>query len=655
MKMFFKRLIPMLGAVAAMLAVGCSSSPKVTLSEDVETYTMDNGIVAVRISKVTGDLVSLRYNGVEMFATTLSPDFVPEAQGETPADNPNWANPTIGGRAHAYWSHDAMGVKGSAPAIPSVTIDPAANGGKRAEVSVKAISNGRKMGTGPGAGPEGQFVSDIEIRYTLEQGAPGVYTYSVFEHTPEYPLTSLGEARFCAKLADFFDWMSVDAKRNLHYPKGMKTGDKYVFTALQSTNPAFGWSSTTRNVGLFFINPSMEYMSGGPTKVEFMGHRDTNEAAAPCVLNYWRSSHYGGAEVNVAAGEQWTKVVGPFFIYVNEGSDPQAIYDDARARAAVEAAKWPYAWVEGVDYPKKAERATVRGRLVLDDPAAADGFTNLAVGLTAPAYVSPRPEGAAEVITDWQRDAKFYQFWCVGGADGAFSIANVRPGRYTLHAIADGVLGEYARTEVVVEPGKELDLGTLTWTPVRYGRQLWEIGVPNRNGLEFFMGDKYDDPEISLRYAEQFPDDITYTVGKSDWTKDWFFQHVPHNTDPEAKALPFFGIRSVGEATPYTVVFDLPEAPRGEAVLRLAICGTGTSHLDVSVNGRPAGVLEGLSGDGVITRHGKQGIWYERDLRFDASLLKAGENRLTITVPAGPVNNGMIYDYLRLELVEPAE
>ena len=61
-------------------------------------------------------------------------------------------------------------------------------------------------------------------------------------------------------------------------------------------------------------------MSGGPTKVEFLGHRDTNQQAAPCVLNYWRSSHYGGAEVNVAAGEQWTKVVGPFFIYANSGS-----------------------------------------------------------------------------------------------------------------------------------------------------------------------------------------------------------------------------------------------------------------------------------------------------------------------------------------------
>jgi rhamnogalacturonan endolyase len=57
-------------------------------------------------------------------------------------------------------------------------------------------------------------------------------------------------------------------------------------------------------------------------------------------------------------------------------------------------------------------------------------------------------------------------------------------------------------------------------------------------------------------------------------------------------------------------------------------------------------------GDGVITRHQVQGLWYERQFEFDASKLKAGENTLTLTVPAGPVNNGVVYDYLRLELDE---
>ena len=56
--------------------------------------------------------------------------------------------------------------------------------------------------------------------------------------------------------------------------------------------------------------------------------------------------------------------------------------------------------------------------------------------------------------------------------------------------------------------------------------------------------------------------------------------------------------------------------------------------------------------DGAITRHSIRGLWYEREVAFDAALLKPGANALTLTVPAGPVNNGVIYDYLRLELDE---
>jgi rhamnogalacturonan endolyase len=636
--------------VSALVLTSCSSSPRVILTDDAETYTMDNGIVKVRISKVTGDLVSFRYQDKELLATQLSPEPIPAVAGGEPEDNPNWRNPAISGHAHGYWSHDVMGVKGSAPAVPSVTIDPAKNGGKRAEISLKAISNGRKMGTGPGAAPDGNVTVDIEIRYALERDASGVYTYSIFRHQADYPLTQFTEARYCAKLAPFFDWISVDKDVNHHYPKEHFAGDKYVYTANQSENPAFGWSSTTEHTGLFFINPSMEYMGGGPTKVEFLGHRDTNEEAAPCVLNYWRSSHYGGAEVNIAAGETWEKIIGPMLIYANTGDNPQAIYEDAKKRAAEEIAKWPYEWLEGVDYPKAAERATVSGRIILNEPDASATFRNLNAGLTAGEYRSPRQEDTPPVFTGWQRDAKFYQFWTKGNADGTFEIANVRPGKYTLYAFADGILGEFVYADIIVEPGKALQLGELNWTPVRKGRMLWEIGIPNRNASEFFMAEKRRDPEISLEYARLFPEDITYVIGQSNFANDWFFQHVPHNEDPEAKSAPFFGVRAIGRITPRYITFDLPEAPVGTVHLRIAICGTGTQRLAIEVNGKPTDGLENLSGDGVITRHGSQGIWYEKDVTFNASLLHAGKNTLTLTVPSGPVNNGLMYDYLRLEL-----
>ena len=45
-------------------------------------------------------------------------------------------------------------------------------------------------------------------------------------------------------------------------------------------------------------------------------------------------------------------------------------------------------------------------------------------------------------------------------------------------------------------------------------------------------------------------------------------------------------------------------------------------------------------------------VWYQYTQTFDATLLKAGENKMTLTVPAGELTSGVVYDYLRLEVNE---
>jgi rhamnogalacturonan endolyase len=621
------RLVPVLVATAGLPAPSRAQEKTdvraVRVEEDQSAFTLSNGIVTARVSKRSGDLTSLQYKGLEVLTDQS-------------------------GHAGGYWSHDTTGGKETRTRL---TIDPHANGGERGEVSVQGISGGKKMGHGPGAATDGDFPADIEIRYALGRVDSGVYTYCSFEHLADYPAASMTEARYCAKLADLFDWMTLDAKRNRRFPADMHEGDKYIYTAVQADHPVYGWSSTTRKIGFWLVNPSMEYLSGGPTKVEFLCHRDTTRVAAPCLLNYWRSSHYGGAGVVVGAGERWAKVIGPFFLYLNSGSDPQGLWQDALAQAARESAKWPYDWVAGVDYPHRKERATVTGRLVLDDPEMPDArLSNLRVGLAHATYTPPATRPGTPRPVDWQTDAKHYQFWARGDERGNFSIPQVRAGRYTLHAFADGVLGEYAKADVTVAPGTALDLGRLTWTPVRRGKQLWDVGIPNRNGSEFFKGDVYADPEVSLQYAKLFPDDVNYVIGRSDFRKDWFFQHIPHDEDGSARAVPYAGVRGSGRATPFAIRFDLPDAPRGKATLRLAICGTGARSIEVTVNDQAAGKVDRLVGDGVIARHGIQGIWYEREVSFDASLMKKGTNVLKLIVPAGPINNGILYDYLRLEL-----
>ena len=649
----------------------------VSITDTAGTYTLDNGILTAQISKQTGDLLSLKFQNLEML------------------DNVSQHQP-------GYWSHNiALGER-----ITRVTIDPQSNGGQRAEISLKGIGHGRPMGSGPG----GSVIADIEIRYALAAGDSGLYTYSILSHPANYAPTSLGEARFCLKLNDgLFDWMTIDSRRNLPMittydwdhgtPMNMKearfmnTGayqgqveHKYDYSANQFEVRTWGWQSSAKHIGLWFINPSVEYLSGGPTKFELSAHRDATftasltAAAPPTLLNYWRSSHYGGSICDIGANENWTKVVGPFLIYCNTGFTRDMIWQNALAREKTETAAWPFDWVNGVDYPHKNQRSTVSGKLTLWDPRAPRlVFSNLLVGLSAPDYAvplasrgrntftsfstnadgeedtdipnSPAPEttySRRSRLVEWQTDARNYQFWVRGDDKGNFTIPNVRPGIYTLHAISDGVLGEFAVSNVTVSAGQSINLGTLNWEPVRYGRQLWDIGIPNRNASEFAGGSNYFHWGWYLKYPKLFPNDVNYAIGRSDYRKDWFFEQVPHNENPaNTNGL------GRGRDTTWTVAFTLPQSLRGQATLRLAICGIGARDLTASINDQSIGHVTNLVYNAVINRDGISGTWCERDLTFDAALMQAGSNKLKLTIPGGSLTSGIMYDYLRLELRDP--
>ena len=227
---------------------------------------------------------------------------------------------------------------------------------------------------------------------------------------------------------------------------------------------------------------------------------------------------------------------------------------------------------------------------------------------------------------------------------GNFTIPNVRPGRYTLHAIANGVLGEYAKTEINVEPGKPVILGHLEWKPVRYGKQIWEIGVPNRTAEEFRHGDHYWQWGLYYEYAKEFPNDVNFVIGKSDWHKDWNYAQPPRLEGD--KVTP----------TTWTITFEMPRSAQGKATLRLAIAGSRVSHgIEVSVNDKSIGGTGQLPDTGVMHRDGIRGYWVERSVPFDASLLKQGTNTIKLHVPANNWVSGVLYDYLRLELDESAK
>jgi hypothetical protein len=612
---------PELKAIARTPLLPIAANGPVTLKEDENSYTLDNGIVSATVNKHNGNLTSLLYKGLETMGHNS-------------------------GHPAGYWEQTP------ADAVAGITIDPKTNGAQRGEIAVK----GRSGGVG------------LEIRFAVGRHESGIYTYAIFSHNSSDPKTEIPESRWGAKLnARVFDWLSIDADRNQLMPtpadwdhgsplnikeaRRLTTGKfigkaehKYDYSAYQFKTPAFGWSSTRQHVGLYFINPTTEFLSGGATKAELTGHLDDNAGGDPTLLDYWRGTHYGGSSCVLEAGEQWSKVAGPILIYLNSGPTPDTMFADALAQAAKESKAWPYDWVSGVDYPKRNERGAVRGRLMLRDPQTATAqLSNLLVGL---AY----PDSAG---MDWQKDAKHYEFWVKGGDDGRFTIPKVRPGKYELHAIADGVLGEFACQDIVVREGQDINLGDLDWKPVRYGRQLWDIGIPNRTGREFCQGDKYFTWGMYLLYPKLFPNDVNYVIGQSDFRKDWYFEQVPHCEDTNNTIEKGTGTGQ-GRGTTWVIQFDEPRQLRGKATLRLAICGSAVKTIAVTLNDQAVGNVEAPAYNATINRDGIGGYWSERDLSFDGTLIKAGRNALKLALPAGGLTSGIIYDYLRLELDESA-
>jgi rhamnogalacturonan endolyase len=703
---------PFMAAPAPMVAAVAHSdnSAPVTLGENATQFILDNGIVTARIAKTTGDLEALIYRGVDRLGHDQ-------------------------GRA-SYWEQDPSAAAKVGGLTQSITIDPATDGGSRAEVSIKGITHGDPTAGltpgSPGGARGGTINCDLEIRYTLGRGESGLYAYAIFSHPAAYGPLHVPESRFIARLNQSFDWISVDADRNLLEcaPRDWGTGvvvhakeqrilgqglyrnsveHKYSYTAVFFRTPAFGWSSTREGVGVWFINPTIEYLGGGASKQELVCHYGDNADPDPIILDYWRGTHYnGGAMCTVAAGEAWSKVIGPIFIYVNSlatGPAPSsadlailaatagnptlpaawtenatALWRDALRQAREENSRWPYDWVQGVDYPHKSERGRVTGQIVLVDPqAATTRLPHLTVGLAhpdpSPGAVPPTGFGRRWIgPLDWAHDAKYYQFWNEGNDDGIFTITQVRPGTYTLHAFADGVLGELAQAHVVVGAGQTVDLGRIEWKPVRYGRQLWEIGYPDRTGDKFFKGDgpNYWLWGWGLRYPLLFPQDITYTIGQSDFHRDWFFEQVPRGQSrawlnpnaPDPANQRFGWVRAGaqgtkdpwilygrGQATTWTVKFNLPQAVRGVAALRIALAGADTRELAVTVNGEGVGAIHPLSTNALRYNTNKS-VWQEQTLKFDAARLRPGENRLQLTIPEGELTSGVVYDYLRLELAE---
>ncbi|CAK9186563.1 unnamed protein product [Ilex paraguariensis] len=390
---------------------------------------------------------------------------------------------------------------------------------------------------------------------------------------------------------------------------------------------------------------SMEWpaFSLGETRIAFKLRKD--------------NGHYAGDDLvpKFGQGEPWKKVFGPVFIYVNsvmDGEDPFTLWDDAKNQMLVEVQSWPYSFPASEDFPFSDQRGNVSGRLLVRDGYVSDDYI-----LGNGAYVGLAPPGE---VGSWQRECKDYQFWTKADDAGYFSINDVRAGNYNLYAWVPGFVGDY-RNEVAitVTPGSDIDMGEIIYEPPRDGPTLWEIGIPDRSAAEFYVPDPnpkfinklfIDHPEryrqygLWERYAEIYPsEDLVYTVGESDYRKDWFFAQVTRYKGDNT----FVG-------TTWQVRFKLDNVESGSYKLRVALASAALAELQVRVNDpntpRPL-FTSGLIGrDNSIARHGIHGLYWLYNVDIPSARLVQGDNTIFLGQPrsVSPFQ-GLMYDYIRLE------
>jgi rhamnogalacturonan endolyase len=536
---------------------------------------------------------------------------------------------------------------------------------------------------------------DIEAHYIIRSFLPGFYQYLVLAHDAKRSpgVASMGQFNACYRVdPKIFTEAAVDDQRIGPMPTidAMKKGvqvidatyrlpDGSIYTKYQSSatmdEKHLVHGVLGKSLGLWIIMPSHEHLNGGPEHQELTVHQtDTT----PVLLCHYVAGHYGAGGIRSDSRDgSWSKASVPWFVYVNSGEDAAAMWKDAKVCARAEAARWPYPWLDDASF--QLHRGSVTGRLVFDERAGAQPSggqeSQLKPGLqrepAADARVILAPHETESSPFDWQQQWRGYRFYDRTDEVGRFTIEKVRPGEYDLYAWGAGRFGRYHYGgRVVVAKDKSVSLGDLTWTMPENRTVLWRIGVPNRSATELGDGDDFRQFGLWNKIAKDYANGVEFTVGKSK-TSDWPMMMAvtaslsSHDTAKKGAESETWHWRS----PPWQVKFDCAEAQQGKGVITLGIAGYegrggDRGQLELSLNGREIGRINDLVSDSSIHRCGAGGLYREREIRFDAKLLKQGSNVLSIEMnspgrqPNGAVAlppTALLWDALQMEVETPSK
>ncbi len=411
------------------------------------------------------------------------------------------------------------------------------------------------------------------------------------------------------------------------------------------------WGMATDQVGLWSILGSAEFINGGPTKQK-------GSVSGNYMYNDDAESHGLGSvnDPGVADGQVFTKVIGPFFMYANTGTNHLQLWTNAQNEAAIMVSNWPYAWLDESeqDYPR--HRGTVTG--------------------TMKAKTGESTANAVVILGDYTDGDWMYQgitnflFWTTSDTNGNFSIPKVRPGNYQLFSYVPGIWGELQVSNIIVLPDQTNSLGVINWNPPHLSQRLWRIGTPDHSSAEFHLGNYRKQFGLWWRYLNDMgTNNVNFVIGQSVESNDWYYAQCSVATTPQSSPnlIDHTQTNGIYWSPQWNVLFNLTNLPPTPVLTTIAFAGGNGAYFYMYLNGvnvtpdtyHGQGTSDGTDIYRDVVTVGRYQYY---QFSFATNLFKVGTNTFTITIrqPGASgswsgsyypelLQGGLIYDFLQME------